>query len=117
MATLESVNAWIQANVLESEVWDKSQKQELAVIQATRNLKRWYPNETLTDEIVAYQAIWEIQGVDPALKFQKQGVSSVSGDGERIDYSFRDKVAPEVREILGGESDASNVRLEGGMLL
>jgi hypothetical protein len=118
MPTLESVDAWIQANILDSKVWDNSKKQELAVTQATRNLYRWYPEVDLTAEVVAHQAIWEIEGTDPALKFQKHGVKSVSEGEDRIDYLTRDKVAPEVREILGVPSyELTEVFLEGGSLL
>jgi hypothetical protein len=120
MPTLESVDAWIKANVLDSIAWDISIKKELAVTQATRNLERWYPGVELTDEAVSYQAIWEIQGMDPALKLQKQGVRSVSEGEDRIDYLSRDKVAPDVREILGKPSYElveEHVPLEGGCLL
>jgi hypothetical protein len=118
MPTLESVDPWIKANVLDSKAWDDSNKKELAVTQATRNLERWYLEVELTDEVISYQAIWEIQGMDPALKFQKQGVRSVSEGEDRIDYLTRDKVAPEVREILGVPSyEFAGVYLEGGCLL
>jgi N-acetyl-anhydromuramyl-L-alanine amidase AmpD len=118
MPTLESVGVWIQANILDSKAWDNSNKQGLAITQATRNLERWYPEMELTDEVVSYQAIWEIQGTDPALKFQNQGVKSVSEGSDRIDYHTRDKVAPEVREILGVPSyELTEVFLEGGSLL
>jgi hypothetical protein len=118
MPTLESVDVWIKANVLDSKAWDDSTKKELAVIQATRNLERWYPEVELTDEVISFQAIWEIQGMDPTLKFQKQGVRSISEGEDRIDYLSRDKAAPEVKEILGVPSyELSEVYLEGGCLL
>ncbi len=101
MPTVETVGTWIASNVLDSQAWDDAAKKELAVVQASRNLLRWYQEVPLTDETVAYQSIWELQGLDPALKFQKQGVKAVTDNGERIDYTSRDKVAPEVREILG----------------
>lgn len=121
MPTLESVGAWIHNNVLDASAWTNSDKQQIAVTQASRNLTRWYPDVTLTDEIVAYQAIWEIQGTDPALKFQKQGVKSVSEGEDRIDYLTRDKVSPEVRDILGPPlfevTEEAPVILEGGRLI
>lgn len=125
MFTVEAINTWIQGNVLDSKPWDDSSKQELAIKQAERNLNRWYPDSELNEEVISYQAIWELQGIDPALKYQKQGVKYISDNGERIDYSSRDKVAPEVREILGipfyeqeeVEQEAASVTLHGGMLL
>ncbi|WP_141432419.1 hypothetical protein [Bacillus sp. 03113] len=120
MTTLEEVEVWIQSNVLDSKAWDDSTKKEIAIKQASRNLSRWYPEIELTDEIVAYQSIWELQGLDPALKLQKQGVKSVSEGLDRIDYLERDKVAPDVREILGSpayELIEETVILEGGSLI
>lgn len=101
MPTVETVNVWIALNILDSQAWDEAVKKDLAVVQASRNLVRWYPEEPLTDETVAYQSIWELQGLDPALKYQKQGVKAVTDSGERIDYSKRDKVSPDVRDLLG----------------
>jgi hypothetical protein len=124
MPTLDTVDSWILDNMLDSEIWEKSQKQDLAVIQASRNLTRWYPETVLTDEMVAYQVIWELQGLDPVLKYQKQGIKAISEGSDRIDYVTRDKVAPEVREILGNPSyeieNNSNVEivvLESGRLI
>jgi hypothetical protein len=120
MPTVETVAQWIQENVLDSSAWDNSTKQAVAVTQATRNLQRWYPDEEHTDEVVAYQAIWELQGIDPALKYQKHGVKSVADSGERIDYGdlMRDKVAPEVRDILGSPVDEyEGAALYGGRLV
>lgn len=116
MPTVATVGAWIQANVLDSSAWDTATKKEVAVTQAIRNLLRWYPDTELTDELVAYQSIWEIQGTDPALKFQKHGVKSVGDKGESIAYGERDKVAPEVREILGDPYEAGGF-LNGGCLV
>jgi len=120
MITVDSVNSWIQANVLDSKAWDESSKQQVAVTQAIRNLERWYPEVELNDELVAYQAIWELQGLDPVVKYQKQGIKHISEDGDRIEYDKRDKVSPEVREILGTPSfelEEETILLEGGMLL
>jgi hypothetical protein len=116
MPTVETVDAWIRDNVLDSKPWDESQKQQLAVTQAIRNLELWYPDDELNDEVVALQAIWEIKGTDPALKFQRQGVKAVSEGSDRIDYTVRDKVAPDVRGVLGAPDD-EKVMLEGGALL
>lgn len=101
MPTMQSVEDWILANVLESQVWIDFVQKNIAVVQASRNLIRWYPEVELTDEVVAFQAIWEIQGLDPALKYQKQGVKAVTDNGERIDYLSRAKVSPDVRDLLG----------------
>lgn len=103
MPTTEEVAAWIAGNVLDTEVWDKKpEKQPLAVTQAERNLSRWYPAVELSVEAVALQAIWELQGLDPALKFQRHAVKSLTDNGEGITYNgVRDVVAPEVRELLG----------------
>jgi hypothetical protein len=123
LSTLITVDEWIQENSLEAKVWNDSSQQQIAYNQAIRNLQRWYPEETeFTDEVVAYQVIWEIQGIDPALKYQKQGVKYVSDSGERIDYLERDRVAPDVREILGPplfelEEGVAGVELYGGGLL
>jgi hypothetical protein len=116
LPTVETVGLWIIENVLDSAAWDNSEKQKLAVTQAIRNLERWYPEVELTDELVAYQSIWEIKGTDPALKFQRQGVKAVSEGSDRIDYDAREKVAPDVRGILGAPVDES-ITLEGGALL
>ncbi|MNN93684.1 hypothetical protein D3C81_2121780 [compost metagenome] len=53
--------------------------------------------------IVAFQAVWELMGVDPALKYSKHNVKTVSDNGESITYKDgeRPEVAPEVRELLG----------------
>lgn len=121
MPTFEAVFLWIQDNVLDRKAWEDSEEQPIAFNQAIRNLNRWYPTVELTDEVVAYQAIWELQGMDPALKYQKQGVKSVSEGEDRIDYLTRDKVAPDVREILGAPVyelvEDEPVILEGGRLL
>lgn len=101
MPTVETVGLWITLNLLDSEAWDKSLKKDLAVTQAIRNLSYWYPETLPTDEFIAYQAVWELQGLDPALKYQKQGVKAVSDSGERIDYVSRSKVAPEILDLLG----------------
>lgn len=121
MPTLETVDLWILGNVLDRKAWQDSTEKPIALNQAIRNLNRWYPEVELTDEVVAYQAIWELQGNDPALKYQKQGVKSVSEGEDRIDYLSRDKVAPEVREILGIPffelTEDPPIVLEGGRLL
>jgi hypothetical protein len=120
MPTMETVYSWILENLLDSEAWEKSEKPDLAFIQASRNLTRWYPEAELTDEVVAYQAIWEIQGLDPVLKYQKQGIRAISEGQDRIDYVTRDKVASEVREILGApsyEQVETTVVLECGRLI
>ncbi|KON88950.1 hypothetical protein AF332_20600 [Sporosarcina globispora] len=121
MPTLETVDLWIQGNVLDRKAWSDSTEKGIAVTQATRNLVRWYPDTDLTDELVAYQAIWELQGMDPALKFQKQGVKSVSEGSDRIDYSTRDKVSPDVRDTQGPPAfeliEEAPVILEGGRLI
>jgi hypothetical protein len=121
MPTVESVDAWIQANVLDADAWIKNvPKQTVAVTQAIRNLSRWYPDTALTDEIVSYQAIWELEGINPALKLQRHGVKSVSDNGESISYNTRDKVAPEVRQLLGltaDEKPKGNDVQYGGVLL
>ncbi|MCU9614086.1 hypothetical protein OEV98_10995 [Caldibacillus lycopersici] len=122
MPTVEDINAWIQGNVLDTKSWEDASRKEVALVQAERNLKRWYPNAELTNEIISYQVIWELQGLDPVLKYGKQGIKAISEGQDRIDYLERDKVAPEVREILGVplyelEEIESPVILEGGILL
>lgn len=124
MPTLESVNTWIQGNIIDTKVWDDSSRKEVAIVQASRNLKRWYPDVELDDETVSYQVIWELQGLDPAIKYQKQGVKMLADGGDRVDYGerTRDIVAPEVREVLGTplfekEEEQSTVTLEGGKLI
>jgi hypothetical protein len=121
MPTVLEVDAWITANVLDSAVWEKySAKQSVAVTQAVRNLTRWYPDEELTDELVSYQVIWELQGIDPALKYQKHGVKLVSDGQERIDYGdkVRSMVSPDVLQLLGSPDDESaNDKQYGGCLI
>lgn len=121
MATLEDVEIWIQGNVLDRKAWEEFDDKEIAINQATRNLTRWYKLMEMTDEIVSYQTIWEIQGLDPVLKYGKQGIRSISEGEDRIDYLTRDKVAPDVRDILGTPSyellEEAPVILEGGRLI
>ncbi|MBO1515050.1 hypothetical protein [Metabacillus bambusae] len=121
MPTIETIDLWIQSNVLDTKAWDESTKQSIAVTQASRNINRWYPDIELTDEIVSYQVIWELQALDPVLKYQKQGLKHISESGERIEYNIRDVVAPEVREILGSplfeQDEEVAFVLEGGTLL
>lgn len=99
--SVSDVFAFIELNVLDKSSWETASNQEIAINQATIHLTRWYPLAELTADVVAYQSIWEVEGADPALKYQKQGVKYVSDGGERIDYDKRDRVAPDVREILG----------------
>lgn len=101
MPTVETVSQWILLNLLDSEAWDKSPRKEVALTQAIRNLSYWYPETIISDEFVAYQVVWELQGLDPALKYQKQGVKHVSDSGERIDFLARPIVAPEILNLLG----------------
>lgn len=109
MPTPQDVGAWIADNLLDSDPWIRTseQKQAVAVTQAKRNLSRWYPDVELTDEIVAYQAIWELYGVDPVLKYQRHAVKSLGDNGESISYKDDDRpvVAPDVRELLGPTAD------------
>lgn len=103
MFTIDEVGAWLAANVLDTDAWDKSSKQAVAVTQAERNLAIWYPGETLDVQHVAYQAVWELQGLDPVLKYQKHGVKTIADNGESVSYkdAVRDIVAPDVRRLLG----------------
>lgn len=121
MPTLESITLWIANNLLDSDAWDKSEKKQLAITQATRNLTNWYPEVILNDEHVSHQTVWEIQGLDPALKYQKQGVRAVSDAGERIDYLERSKVSPEVYDLIGAPAfelvDSESPLQFGGYLL
>jgi hypothetical protein len=124
MPTVTEVSDWIAANVLDTDAWDRSPKQAIAVVQAERNLARWYPTTELLVPLVAYQAIWELQGVDPALKYQKHNVKSVTDAGEQVSFKdgMRDLVAPDVRELLGAtaeetESASTSAVQYGGCLL
>lgn len=106
----QEVADWIAANMLDTEAWDRAseQKQAVAVVQAERNLALWYPNILpMAVSIVAFQAVWELQGIDPALKYQKQGVKSVTDEGEQVNFRDvpRDVVAPDVRMLLGPTAD------------
>ncbi|MUG45522.1 hypothetical protein [Paenibacillus woosongensis] len=105
----QEVADWIAANMLDTEAWDRGteQRQTVAIKQAERNLARWYPDVVLTAEIVAYQTVWELQGIDPALKYQKHNVKTVSDNGESISYKDgeRSLVAPDVRALLGSTAD------------
>jgi hypothetical protein len=119
MPTQETVDLWIKTNVLDSKAWDDAVKKEIAVIQASRNIQKWYSEVELTDELVGLQALWELQALDPVLKYQKQGLKHISEDGDRIEFGSRDRVSPDVRDILGAPlfEGESGVTLEGGMLL
>lgn len=120
MSTIDvsSVAMWIDENMLDKTAWTEAERPEIAVTQSIRNLNRWYPGVALTDEIVAYQSIWELQGLDPVLKYQKQGVKTLRENRDEINYGERDKVSPEVKELLGAPQDKSDyIPLSGGELL
>ncbi|GGH17298.1 hypothetical protein [Paenibacillus segetis] len=101
------VGDWIHANLLDTDAWDRSTKQAVAVIQAERVLSRWYPDVELITELVAYQAVWELQGIDPALKYQKHNVKTVADNGESVSYKDGERpvVSPDVRDLLGPTAD------------
>lgn len=101
------VGDWIQSNILDTEAWDRSPKQAIAVVQAERNLARWYPDVTLTVDVISYQSIWELQGIDPALKYQKHNVKQVSDNGESVSYKDGERpvISPDVRDLLGPTTD------------
>jgi len=124
----QQVADWIADNLLDSDIWDRASehKQTVAVRQAERNLVRWYPDVELTVEIVAYQAVWELYGVDPVLKYQRHAVKSLSDNGESVTYKDKEErpaVAPEVRSLLGPTADelaedaAANPPQYGGALI
>ncbi|WP_339816788.1 hypothetical protein MKZ15_15400 [Paenibacillus sp. FSL R7-0216] len=121
----QEVADWIAANMLDTDAWDRAseQKQTVAVVQAERNLTRWYPEiSPMAVSIVAFQAVWELQGIDPALKYLKHNVKSITDNGESISYKDngeRPVVAPEVRELLGStvEEAATSQQQFGGCLL
>jgi hypothetical protein len=124
----QQVADWIADNLLDSDIWDRASehKQTVAVRQAERNLARWYPDVELTVEIVAYQAVWELYGVDPVLKYQQHAVKSLSDNGESVTYKDKEErpaVAPEVRSLLGPTADelaedaAANPPQYGGALI
>lgn len=106
----QEIGAWIESNMLDTESWDRAtdQKQTIAVVQAERNLSHWYPNiSPMAVSIVAFQTVWELQGIDPALKYQKHNVKTVSDNGESISYKDgeRPEVAPDVWALLGPTAD------------
>jgi hypothetical protein len=105
----QTVNDWILDNMLDSEAWLRTgeEKQSVAVRQSERNIARWYPGHELVVAIVAFQAVWELQGIDPALKYQKHNVKTVTDNGESVSYKDgeRDVVAPDVRALLGPTAD------------
>lgn len=118
MPTISEVDKWIFSNLLDRKAWEDSKEQDIAMNQATRNLTRWYPDTELTAELVAYQVIWELQGLDPVLKYGKQGIKAISEGPDRIDYLTRDKVAPDVRDIMGPPiSEIVTVSLDAGRLM
>ncbi len=123
MPTQESVETWLIANHLESNVWTDFERKSVAFVQAIRHLNSWYPDVEVTDEVVAYQVIWEIKGLDPVLKYSGLGVKSLTDNGERVDYGdfVRNKVAPEVHALLGLPIDEQEppeeVVLYGGRLI
>jgi hypothetical protein len=103
------VGDWIAANMLDTDAWDRAAetKQSVAVVQAERNLARWYPDTELVVSVVSYQTIWELQGIDPALKYQKHNVKTVKDGEESVTYKDGERpvVAPDVRELLGPTAD------------
>jgi hypothetical protein len=122
------VGNWIAANMLDTDAWDRAAetKQSVAVVQAERNLTRWYPDATLSVDVVSYQTVWELQGIDPALRYQKHNVKSVTDEGEQVSFKDgeRDVVAPDVRAMLGptanelAEFDAESSQPQyGGVLI
>lgn len=124
MPTLESIDQWIEENLLEADVWVSFENKPVAFIQTVRHLTSWFPDAELTVPVVAYQAIWEIKGLDPVLKYSGQGVRSLTDNQERVDYGdyVRHKVAPEVLDLLGPpidkKTEASIVpQLFGGRLI
>lgn len=125
----QEVGDWITDNLLDTEAWERAteQRQSVAVKQAERVLSRWYPDAELTAELVAYQSVWELQGLDPALKYQKHNVKSVSDNGESVSYKDDERpvVAPDVRDLLGLtidelaelEAEEASQRQYGGALI
>jgi len=105
----QEVEDWISANMLDTDAWDRAteHKRNVAIVQADRNLSQWYPDVSPTVEIVSYQAVWELQGIDPALKYQKHNVKQVTDNGESVSYKDGERpvVAPDVRELLGPTAD------------
>jgi hypothetical protein len=106
----QEVADWIAANMLDTEAWDRAseQRQTVAVVQAERNLTRWYPEiSPMAVSIIAFQAVWELQGIDPALKYLKHNVKTITDNGESVSYKDgeRPAVAPDVRELLGPTAD------------
>lgn len=105
----QEIADWIAANMLDTDAWERGteQRQTVAIKQAERSLTRWYPDVELTAEIIAYQAVWELQGIDPALKYQKHNVKTVSDNGESVSYKDGEwpAVAPDVRSLLGPTAD------------
>lgn len=126
----QEVAHWIATNLLDAEAWERAseQKQSVAVTQAERKLSQWYPKiNPMAVSIIAFQSVWELQGLDPALKYQKHNVKTVSDKGESISYKdgVRPEVAPEVRELLGAtahelselEAEQAAQRQYGGALI
>lgn len=107
----QEVGDWIADNLLDSDPWDRASehKQAVAIVQAERNLNRWYPGiNPMAISIVAIQAVWELYGVDPVLKYQRHAVKSLGDNGETISYKDKEErpvVAPDVRELLGPTAD------------
>lgn len=124
MPTLESIDQWIKENLLEADVWVAFENKPVAFIQTVRHLNAWYPDADLTVPVIAYQALWEIKGLDPVLKYSGQGVRSLTDNQERVDYGdyVRQKISPEVLDLLGPpideKTEASIVpQLFGGRLI
>jgi hypothetical protein len=118
----QQVADWIADNLLDSDIWDRASehKQTVAVRQAERNLSRWYPDAKLTVEIVAYQAVWELYGVDPVLRYQRHNVRSMMDAGELVTYANGERpvIAPDVTSILGTPTGGNEGgRQYGGALI
>lgn len=126
----QEIADWITSNLLDTEAWERAseQRQSIAVVQAERKLANWYPTiNPMAVSIIAFQSVWELQGLDPALKYQKHNVKTISDNGESVSYKdgIRPDVAPDVRELLGAtahelselEAEQAAQRQYGGALI
>lgn len=95
MANVQTVNTFIEENILHSGAWDsatESQKTK-AVNQAERTLKRLFPKVYPMEvpvEHLAEQSVWILK-IDDMLQRAEMGVTYIQIDGVAMNISNKDR--------------------------
>lgn len=104
--TVSTVWDFINANVLHSEAWDKTDptQKSKAVNNASRVLKRMFPKiykETIPVEHLAEQCIWMLR-VDDMFQKSELGATYIQCDGIAINLAEKDRtLAPFIMQVNG----------------